>query len=530
MDRAALKTRKVDRLSLLPPELIDYVFELAAATNKLSIVPPSKQLLPSHERALYRSVFLSSQRQLSALIATLETDQRKGLLIKFVECHDSNYYKPKLDMLLVNKLFSSLENLQSLTLDFRYNDWTLRKSLGSGAQLGKLHTLRLPGRMVTPDAVRVLSKIPNLRKIEFSSISQDTGEFDAPAAQVSEIFINCEWTRQNIAVIDATSLLRSFPSAKIVSVEMHLAVRADAIDWPSILTPLESSLHFLRFLDNSSPSTRISLPTISNFTSVRLLQIDLPSTIDSAHLLGLRNLVSLAIVVDRLDRDLVQLFQGTLRLPHLRHVDFIYVPIVTGYSFDLSEPKKLVNGDFTGRGMQQLEQTHSFNQMGDWKLPFGSRVSEGLQFVEGLEATAREAGVIVKSNLDQFKASFQFQLVEFYNRGVGEAYFLKDTALLQEALELAQKHDFNLPSLEIDFEEEEIDPDIHECFEVLVVVESHGRRIKRPAFSIREKINQEDVSEEEELEDEMERRAQEEEEEEDWEEEEWSEESDDDSD
>ena len=327
--------------------MIDYIFELAAP--KLSAVPPSKHLLNSHERALYRSVTLKRQKQLSALLATVETYPQKRLLITSVECQETGNHKQRLDMQVVDKLFSNLANLQTLAFDPNLAGFSVSQALGTGTQLGKLHPIRLPRVVLWPALVSVLSKIPNLRVLEFGIIRLNNG-LDTPLAQIAEISLTWSlYPAPLAAMIDESSIQRIFPSAKIVSVEIRSLRGGDVNDWHLLLLPLKSTLRILKLLkDSYPPKCPISLPQLSNFTSLRHLHLDAPVTFDAVHLLSPKLLVTLSVVIEHLDRDLLKLFQGPLRLPHLQEVAFCYGPIILGDSFDMGEVRKLKNDDYSG--------------------------------------------------------------------------------------------------------------------------------------------------------------------------------------
>ncbi|GAA5902266.1 uncharacterized protein JCM6883_001350 [Sporobolomyces salmoneus] len=69
----------MDHLSRLPPELLDALFELAASGSELTTGGISKYLLPSQERAIYRTITVKSSLRLSGLVRTLEAHPYKGL-------------------------------------------------------------------------------------------------------------------------------------------------------------------------------------------------------------------------------------------------------------------------------------------------------------------------------------------------------------------------------------------------------------------------------------------------------------------
>ncbi|GAA5908493.1 uncharacterized protein JCM6883_005565 [Sporobolomyces salmoneus] len=92
--------------------------------------------------------------------------------------------------------------------------------------------------------------------------------------------------------------------------------------------------------------------------------------------------------------------------------------------------------------------------MEDWDHPWRYTISNVIRGVIEMEKTARAAGLIVESNLSQVVEVFYLQVVECYNRAVGDLYFNGLVNPLEYALSLAQKHGLDINRLEIDLEED----------------------------------------------------------------------------
>ena len=128
----------------------------------------------------------------------------------------------------------------------------------------------------------------------------------------------------------------------------------------------------------------------------------------------------------------------------------------TGEDFDLKLAISEIENqeqDEDGRGTALLDKCHSICAMNGWNMPFGDSFKAGLRLAEEIETIAREADVIVSTNLESVRQAFRRQLVEYHNRGIGRLYFCMDKSAYEDASKLADLHKINLPVLEIDTKE-----------------------------------------------------------------------------
>ncbi|GAA5903090.1 uncharacterized protein JCM6883_002691 [Sporobolomyces salmoneus] len=103
---------EVDRLSLLPNELLDDIFAEAYFKSEASREPLSKRLYPFFERKLFHRVSLSSSRQLGAFLEAVSSQTRKGELVDELDLGDGCANSRLLGRL--ERLFPLLPNLQHL--------------------------------------------------------------------------------------------------------------------------------------------------------------------------------------------------------------------------------------------------------------------------------------------------------------------------------------------------------------------------------------------------------------------------------
>ncbi|GAA5917220.1 uncharacterized protein JCM6883_000787 [Sporobolomyces salmoneus] len=466
--------RKVDRFSSLPPELVDHILELVTLDWSEFISPPSKRLLPHWERAFYKSVQIRNTSGFESFSRTLDFSPRKALIVKSL-----SYGRGwPLDIPPRALQFDVLSKLPALVdlAPARRSPPFLEEINSSGElehYLANLETCRLDETEVTSALVKGLSLLPKLRRVELSSVSLDPEGPLATAKQVTEVLATrCRSlsSRHGSDLVDPSSFLRFFPSAKIVSLDFNASFPRCSEWIEEVLPPLAASLRTLRLrydelvLHYSEP-----FDYISNFTLLRQLELPLSLLLESNNSLKvlspLHQLVSLTLVIHHLNRD-VDFFQGPDRPRSLRHLTFVYEPINEGYRIDLEvakrEPAQPRDKDAnSGRVMYEIMQ--SIEDMPDWDLylhdnnlerGFYETDGEGgiwnkVSLAEELERVAKGVGIVVDSNLHKLQIAVWHQLLEYHSRGVVRTYLEGDPASLEDARELAELHGIALPPLEI---------------------------------------------------------------------------------
>jgi hypothetical protein len=119
-----LQTTRVDRLSLLPNELLGKIFEYAYSTAPPT-APLSKHLFPFFEEHLYRRVSLYSSRQVALFLESLFHRRDRGKLVKSLELdRDSPEVVKSLDIL--ESLFPLLPNVVHLEINAECIEMGLR--------------------------------------------------------------------------------------------------------------------------------------------------------------------------------------------------------------------------------------------------------------------------------------------------------------------------------------------------------------------------------------------------------------------
>ena len=173
-------------------------------------------------------------------------------------------------------------------------------------------------------------------------------------------------------------------------------------------------------------------------------------------LLLLPHLISLGLTHKCLNPGFVQLLKGPRRLRYLSTLKLEFDTVQAGEDVDLKLTVSEIENQEqveVGRGTTLLDNCHSIWEMTGWNMPFGDSFKAGLRLAEEIEMTAREADVIVSTNLESVRQAFRRQLVEYHNRGIGRLYFYMDKSAYEDASRLADLHHIDLPVLKIDTKE-----------------------------------------------------------------------------
>ncbi|GAA5908233.1 uncharacterized protein JCM6883_004317 [Sporobolomyces salmoneus] len=461
----------MDRLSRLPVELLDSIFELASSSvgPTLTIDPISKALLPSQERAIYETIAVDSNQDFHLLVRTLDAQPRKGRHTKHLVLPVPEYWqKETFDR---RWLLRHLPNVDEI--EVYQHDETISVRFDDGPDLlpfiPSLRTCRFQNIKLDSALVTWLSRIPTLRLVEVSRIVSDKEEEEdnsrdwTPARQVLQVSI------QSVYPIPASSgpkLLRFFPSAFISSLDISVS-HEDPIR--PLFDNLDTRLLSLRL---RGISFRMGDKTIDSFlpkfSRLQHLHLD-PSFTSGAfqtHLLALLNLVSLSLAYDAQEPNLDELYRGLDRLPHLRTLKFTYLGIEQGKQFDLAEAEEesfdsarvaeiFYRNDFffPDSSLQLLAWDIELSSLSGWSLPWADNISDVLPRVIEMEEKAKAAGLIVESNFPELWSGFRLQVAELYNRAVGAFYLNGDEWPLRDALSLARKHGLDIDRLEFDLDD-----------------------------------------------------------------------------
>ncbi|GAA5822566.1 hypothetical protein JCM5353_005483 [Sporobolomyces roseus] len=445
---------KNDRLSQLPPELLDDIFDLVAFSHKLCTVPPSKSLRPFHEKTLYRYIRFDDAARFEQFARTITKDPSKTVLTR--GCNSIvNFY-----IINTYSLLRVVQGLSRLVIDRSASPTSF---FSHGTDLGHfstLHTLTF-SRYRSDSLVGRLQQIPSLRNMELIDVEFASDSSSKPTArQVTELAVI--HTAQISPTIAPSSLLSYFPSASIVKLDLTCSNTSEFESIRSILTQLTPSLRILRLQYRASPGGFSSEPIddlLPLFPSLREVHLDdkFLSYDNHDHLLALHDLVELSLVLEDLYPEFVHLLEGPQRLRHLQKLSLKFSTIKPGGCLDLdyaTYERRDAHCDEDGNGVMLLDHCESISDMYDWELPFSNDFEEGMALAIKLEKVAREADIFVSTNLEMIRFSLPRHIIEYFSRGIGHYYFDGITWRIEEAQALAEAYKVTLPPVEVNLEEE----------------------------------------------------------------------------
>ncbi|GAA5822531.1 hypothetical protein JCM5353_005472 [Sporobolomyces roseus] len=455
---------KIDRLSQLPPELLDDIFDLVASSYELCSVSPSKWLLPLHEKALLNHLKFESFFQFQKFAETIEAQPTKAASTRGATLRI--YFDTRtIDNQFVQGVVSKLSPTE-LELGGHFDSTTLFYFGIDFGHFANLDTFVIRG--YRPASLVIwISRIPTLRTIEFIDVGFGADVFSYPTAeQITKLRIHIPYAPRS-SPFAPLYLLPFFPSASIVKLDIVCIGQSQYDAIPPIISKLTPSLRILRLRSAFGPSWSPSKPldkVLPRFPSIQKLHLDatfLPNDYEN-DLLSLHTLVDLKLNLRDLDSTFIKVLEGPRRLRYLKKLRIEFGPNTVGQNVDLNNAA-LEHGeehwDQDGNGIQLVYQTESFTEMGDWGLSLGDEMMSGMELVEAvelaekMERTASESDINVSTNLKAVRQAFYRQLVEYHNRGIGKLHLSWDRWLYDDALEMAKRLEVNLPVLEIDLKE-----------------------------------------------------------------------------
>ncbi|GAA5983997.1 hypothetical protein JCM5350_004983 [Sporobolomyces pararoseus] len=467
---------QVDRFSLLPREVLDYIFELAHEDHELATVPPSKYLASSHERALYRRLPIRDKKTLPSLAASLEASPTKGrqsisLTVGYVLQYWAGQ-KERFEWLL-----RLLPNLINLEFGHFSGDSAqlIASNLSIHCLISNLRTCRFTGCSLTLASLKWLSRNPNLRRLELSSLEleednendeaeeevekEDERNGSITIPQVTELSLDAPRFRTEPKHVNFPGILPFFPSAQLTSVNIQQdwCIREAAfVRLIELLPPTVQQLRLTNEDRRYAPGDLYIDHLLPNFPNLQHLQLDrglftseLPQRLST-----LSNLVSLSLsVCERLDLsdDLPNVLS---RLPQFKMFEIEYFPLEQGAKFDIGSAEKEVDElewDPYKR-IPALEGCEDVLDMDGWEFPFEEPIARELRRVQQFEESIGAYGIEVRSNYDQVFKGFHHHLVEHHNRMVAEAYFYQNSEQLYWAHRLSEDLNLYLPPPEIDLD------------------------------------------------------------------------------
>ncbi|GAA6018035.1 hypothetical protein JCM11491_000040 [Sporobolomyces phaffii] len=458
-------TRRVDRLSRLPNELLDTIFDLAypyCYPYRPPRFPLSKRLRPFQERLLYGRITLRSVDRFYSLYRTLDLDSTRGELVTEIAICSQSRPRNYPSRVSLDDLLSKLPNL--VTLDFPVG--SSHYEAPSGAVMSRLSGVTKVIALIQDSGpahdlafkmtnLASLSMLPNLNELEI----REWPSFDAEDHQRSASFSFEKVER--LAVVgdgaDEETVLRIVNLCpNLLYLGLVSTYDEDAF-FPDLLPLLPVTLRSLRlFSPCGSFAPCDSL--LPRFSQLRQLELDhnCYSTGICHTLAQLPNLVGIRLWNGKVDyRNLAALVSGPSRLVELKSI--------TLNNRDLDLDKRLF-GHCTpapSRPRFSAKKAYLPGDMTDWANP-----SEYLPDPVGLRTlrgVCHSNGVRLSGTMLDCLETLENFHIESNNRAVLAAAYRgdRDFDQLHHTRTEASRAGVTLPSFDLD----SLDPDRLEVVE-----------------------------------------------------------------
>ncbi|GAA5833645.1 hypothetical protein JCM5353_006599 [Sporobolomyces roseus] len=396
---------KIDRLSLLPNELLDHIFDLAYSIDTPSAGPLSKQLLPFHITGIYRRIRLSKFTTFLNLVYTVTERPTLAISIQTLELvanHNFPKAPPAGTRYDLSTFIRSLTRLQTLKIGNGYSEMSRilhpSSSLLGLSDLPALSHLSAPVPTDYPNEPQLsLDRFLTLRSLTLTDYDDDF-EPNVPLHPTSLPLV----THLVISGVNAddpsiASLCLACPSLT------HLSLYAYEAVYARLLTSLPATLLHLG-LGTVDTEGNIGMgggnedcsAELSRFPLLRSLSLDkrMFSSELPEHISNLQHLETLKLVGDEIFVvDVVELLSASTRPPSLRTLELCLETVKVGSRLEVDESSRLV-------GIDEPEE-QDWEVSGDWELPRYVRVGAtyGYEEMYGIRKLAAQCGVEIRGNL-----------------------------------------------------------------------------------------------------------------------------------
>ncbi|GAA6018017.1 hypothetical protein JCM11491_000032 [Sporobolomyces phaffii] len=472
----------LDRLSLLPNELLDAIFGLSYS-SLIPTAPLSKRLRPFQERQLYRSIVLKTVDQFHALSRTLHLNSTRGQFVLNLGIAWLPFYGDDTSNLSLDDLLSKIPNLVTLILPVGPGYYSTPNAEVMARLLAVRSVTVTRFEPTAADSSRFelsdfafLSELPNLNELDVLDWPQSaTG-----SVQYSKAFSFARVQTLGVTGVEAdeATILQIVNLCPSLLHLYLLACHDVLIEFPGLPPYLPATLRSLSLLaPNASFAACDSL--LLRFSHLRILDLGAVSHSRSIHttLAQLPNLVSIRLGDGQVDyRGFAALVSGPSRLVDLRSITlnsaYSSINLFGTYTPAPSDPSFSADAAFWPDDMSDW--VHPSEYLPD---PVGLRTLRGVCHSNGV----RLSGTMFKclEALEEFR-------IESNNRAVLSAVFGRHLSPLRQVRAAAMRDQVPLPSDDLD----SLDPD-H-----LEVVETELPETYRLVLSLRNKARSEKVGQE----------------------------------
>ncbi|GAA5833634.1 hypothetical protein JCM5353_006597 [Sporobolomyces roseus] len=378
----------IDRLSLLPNELLDHIFDLAYSIDTPSTGPLSKRLLPFHITGIYRRISLTKPINIARLIEKInKSPELQGIVVSLRLVGGSRIPLADFDVVEIDRFFRRLDRLE--WLDLGDDGYGLLPELiphGSRFYLPRLRHLTSAASSHSQYPLLDFASIPNLRSLFIVNYNVDYGAHESINAGQLLCLTHLEISGIYADDLSIATFCSLCPSLA------HVTLAAPTADYSPLLRQLSNSLIKLELRTLDEDGDDLCEQELSRFIALRHLVLGdgmFTSALPS-HLLGLRALETLKLGQGRISTNGMQELFDQVPINHLK-LDLTKGRI--GYRLEVNEAGSVGGRWIPGEGRLIA---------GDWVIPEFDLQEAGDFTLEGareMVRAAEELGIEVEGSI-----------------------------------------------------------------------------------------------------------------------------------
>ncbi|GAA5835747.1 hypothetical protein JCM5353_002468 [Sporobolomyces roseus] len=348
---------KIDRLSLLPNELLDHIFDLAYSIDTPSTGALSKHLLPFHIIGSYRRISLTKPHNIVRLIQTVNRHPNLGRCIEelVLDCDvPLNGPTSSISEVEVVHFFSHLERLNGLFIGAASSVAQVVLEHASTSQvwfLPALRHLQVPTTYIQDTPFVDYTSLPTLESLSIVDHDGHDGHFlvhDFPPLPDLWDLTLCGSHADDLAIVDFCSLCPALT---------HLTLSSYLPHYTPLLRELPTTLLWLelRLEGDEAGAAQHCDQVLPRFQLLEHLILDdyLYSTELPTHLASLARLEYLELGYGYPSlQGIIALIDGTTRLPSLQSLELHLFYTEAGTRLDVDDKGGIVGDWDLDHGLQ----------------------------------------------------------------------------------------------------------------------------------------------------------------------------------
>ncbi|GAA5840289.1 hypothetical protein JCM5353_002813 [Sporobolomyces roseus] len=448
-------THKIDRLSLLPNELLDHIFDLAYTLDTLSTGPLSKHLLPFHITGIYRRISLTKPINIARLIEKINKSPDVAKTVKMLrfDCQSDPFavFKRIASPELIEQFFRQLVHLEWLDLgEDRYGLFDKFRTIQHPVSSSPLHHITSAASSRTPQPLLDFMSFPTLRSLHVTIYDRQRQAFDVRGLPSLPLLTQLTISGRYADDPSIASFCILCPSLTHLSLYAYSAVYVNLLGaLPATLSQLKLGTIDVRGSIGRGSGGQHCSAQLSRFILLQSLSLDddLFSSHLPSHLASLQHLETLKLVGDHIfNVDMVKLLSSPTRPPSLRVLDLCLDRISIGRRLEVDELGRSIGSYEPGENDWQVAR--------DWTWPEYVELGKmyGHEEMYAIRKVAAQSGVEIRGSLYEALEMVDVYFLELANIAIYRCFRY---STLEPYNELQDRRlDSRLPPLDL----ESLDP------------------------------------------------------------------------